>query len=116
MSVTIGLVGAGRRTAQVHAPTLTGTAGIGFASVWSRFPLPVREVAKRYGVSSFDRFSELLDRHDAVAFAVPPPVQAELAADAARRGKAVFLERPLAGDIAGAEQLAAAVQAHHVIS
>ena len=45
----------------MHAPTLTGTAGIGFASVWSRFPLPVREIAKRYGVSRFDRFSELLD-------------------------------------------------------
>jgi predicted dehydrogenase len=116
MSVTIGLVGAGHRAAQVHAPTLAGTSGIGFAGVWSRSPEPVREIAERYGVPRFDRFAELLDRCDAVAFAVPPPVQAELAADAARRGKAIFLERPLAADIAGAEELAAAVQAHHVIS
>jgi hypothetical protein len=45
----------------VHAPTLTGTAGIDFAGIWSRFPLPVREIAERYGVPRFDRFSELLD-------------------------------------------------------
>jgi predicted dehydrogenase len=61
MSVTIGLVGAVRRAPQVHAPTLTGTAGIGFAGVWSRFPWPVREIAERYGVPRLDRFSELLD-------------------------------------------------------
>jgi predicted dehydrogenase len=84
--------------------------------VCSRSPEPIREIAERYGVPYFDRFSELLDRCDAVAFAVPPATQAELAADAARRGKAVFLERPLAGDIAGGEQLAAAVRTHHVIS
>jgi predicted dehydrogenase len=59
---------------------------------------------------------ELVDHCDAVAFAVPPPVQAELAAAAANRGKAVFLERPMAGDVAGAEELAEAVLTNRVIS
>ena len=46
---------------------------------------------------------------DAVAFAVPPEVQAELAADAARAGKAVLLEKPIAADLRGAGRLAEAV-------
>jgi predicted dehydrogenase len=116
VTVTIGLVGAGQRAAQVHAPTLAASPGIRFAGIWARSPGPVRELAVRYGVQEYGRFIELVDHCDAVAFAVPPPVQAELAAAAAQRGKAVFLERPMAGDIAGAEQLAEAVALHHVIS
>jgi predicted dehydrogenase len=116
MTVTIGLVGAGRRAAQVHAPTLAGSPDLGFAGVWAPTPGPVRELADRHHVRPFDRFADLLDHCDAVAFAVPPPVQAELAAAAAQRGKSVFLERPMAGDIAGAEELVEAVQRSKVAS
>ncbi|GIF08216.1 Gfo/Idh/MocA family protein [Actinoplanes siamensis] len=116
MTVTIGLVGAGRRAAHVHAPTLAGSPDVSFTGVWAPTPGPVRELADRHHVRSFDRFADLLDHCDAVAFAVPPPVQAELATVAAQRGKSVFLERPMAGDIAGAEQLAEAVQRGKVVS
>jgi predicted dehydrogenase len=76
----------------------------------------VRALAERHGVPACDRFTDLVDDCDAVAFAVPPPVQAELAAAAAQRGRAVFLERPMAGDLAGAEQLAEAVLIGKVVS
>jgi predicted dehydrogenase len=95
---------------------LSGLEVVASSASGRALPRAGREIAKRYGVLRFDRFSELLDRCDAVAFPVPPPVQAELAADATGRGKTIFLGRPLAGDIAGAELLAAAVQTHHVIS
>lgn len=116
MTVTIGLVGAGRRAAQVHAPTLAGSPAVRFGGVWARTPGPVRELADRHHVPAFDRFADLLDHCDAVAFAVPPPVQAELAAAAAQRRKPVFLERPMAGDVAGAEELVEAVQRYKVTS
>ena len=116
MTVTIGLVGAGRRAAQMHAPTLAGSPDVRFAGVWAPTPGPVRELADRHHVRPFDRFADLLDHCDAVAFAVPPPVQAELAAVAAQRGKSVFLERPMAGDLAGAEELVEAVQRSKVVS
>ncbi|MET0494404.1 MAG: Gfo/Idh/MocA family oxidoreductase [Actinoplanes sp.] len=116
MTVTIGLVGAGRRAARVHAPTLDGSPDVQFAGIWAPTPGPVRELAGRHRVRPFDRFADLLDHCDAVAFAVPPPIQAELAAAAAQRGKSVFLERPMAGDVAGAEELAEAVQRNKVIS
>jgi predicted dehydrogenase len=116
VTATIGLVGAGRRAAQVHAPTLAGSPDVRFAGVWAPTPGPVRELAGRHHVRTFERFADLLDHCDAVAFAVPPPVQAELAAAAAQRGKSVFLERPMAGDLAGAEELVEAVQRSKVAS
>jgi predicted dehydrogenase len=116
VTVTIGLVGAGRRAAQVHAPTLADLPDVRFGGVWARTPEPVRELADRHHVRPFDRFADLLDHCDGVAFAVPPPVQAELAAAAAQRGKSVFLERPMAGDIAGAEELVEAVRRSKVVS
>jgi predicted dehydrogenase len=116
VTVTIGLVGAGHRATQVHAPTLASSPEVRFAGVWARSPGPVRELAERHGVRAYPRFMELVDDCDAVAFAVPPPVQAELAAVAAQRRKGVFLERPMAGDVAGAEELARAVRANRVVS
>jgi predicted dehydrogenase len=116
MRIAVGLVGAGPRAAQVHAPTLAALAEVRFAGVWSRSARPVEVLAGRYGVPAYSRFLDLVEQCHALAFAVPPPVQAELAAVAAMRGKAVLLERPVAADIAGAEQLAEAVRLHHVVS
>jgi predicted dehydrogenase len=47
---------------------------------------------------------------------MPPAVQSDFAVIAARRGKAVLLEKPIAGDLAGAQELAAAIRAASVIS
>jgi predicted dehydrogenase len=116
VTVTIGLVGAGRRAAQVHAPVLADSPDLRFTGVWAPTPGPVRELADRHHVQPFERFADLLDHCDAVAFAVPPPVQAELAVTAAQRGRSVFLERPMAGDIAGAEELVEAVRRSNVVS
>jgi predicted dehydrogenase len=43
---------------------------------------------------------------DAVAIAVPPHLQPEIATRALERGKAVFAEKPLAADLAGAQMVA----------
>ncbi|MGH3491192.1 MAG: Gfo/Idh/MocA family protein [Actinopolymorphaceae bacterium] len=116
MNVSIGLVGAGRRAAQVHAPALNASPGVRFAGIWSRRPESSRSLAQRHGVAGYDRFAELLDHCEAVVFAVPPVVQADLAAAAARAKRAVLLEKPLAGDLAGAEEIVDAVAGSGVIS
>jgi predicted dehydrogenase len=51
----------------------------------------------------------MLEDCDAIAIAVPPSVQPELAVRAARWGRPVLLEKPLALDVAGAAQIAEAV-------
>jgi predicted dehydrogenase len=58
----------------------------------------------------------MLEHCDAVVFAVPPAAQSALAVIAAGRRKAVLLGRPIAGDLAGAEELADAVAAGHAVS
>ena len=57
-------------------------------------------------VTSFDA---LLDHCDAVAFAIAPEAQPPLAIRAARAGKAVMLEKPVAADVAAAREVAEAV-------
>ena len=93
----------------VHAPVLAAGPETRLAAVWSRTPESAERLAVRHGVPSVDRYETLLDCCDAVAFAVPPDVQPDLAVAAARMGKALLLEKPLADDVAGARRVAEAV-------
>ena len=105
----VGLAGAGPWARNVHAPTLAAGPETSLAGVWSRTEESAAALAAVHGVPTFPSFDALLDACEAVAIAVPPAVQPELAVRAARAGKALMLEKPLAPDVAGAEQIAAAV-------
>ncbi len=63
-----------------------------------------------------ESFEALLERCQAVAFAVPPDVQAELAIRAARAGRALLLDKPLALALEPAERLARAVEEAGVVT
>jgi len=107
----VGVVGAGPWARLVHAPMLAHHPGTTLAGVWARRPDVATELAEAHGAPGFARLDELLDACDAVAFAVPPDVQAELGVVAARAGKALLLEKPIALDLDGAQRLADAVGA-----
>ena len=77
--------------------------------MWARREDAATELAQQYGASVAGSFEELLERCDAIAFAVPPDVQAALAPRAAAAGKHLLLEKPLAFSLTDAERLAAAV-------
>jgi predicted dehydrogenase len=112
----VGLVGAGPWARMVHAPVLAAGPDTRLAGVWSRTPSHAEDLAATSGVPAAPTFEALLDGCEAVAFAVPPAVQAPLAARAAAAGKAVLLEKPIADDLAGAESLAEAVAGAGVAS
>ncbi|GAA0415756.1 hypothetical protein Acor_56860 [Acrocarpospora corrugata] len=114
--VSVGLVGAGPWADMVHAPELAKGPHTRLAGIWARRPEASAELAAKYGVPSFERIEELLEVCEAVAFSVPPAVQAELGVVAAKAGKALLLEKPLAADLAGARRLAEAVAAAGVAS
>jgi predicted dehydrogenase len=109
VAVAVGLVGAGRRAAEVYAPALSASPEVDFVAVWARSPRPVQALAERHGAAACEHFEDLIERCAAVVFAVPPPVQETYAARAARQGKGLLLEKPLGGDIAGAEELTSTV-------
>ena len=102
MTVRIGLIGAGPWARETHAPALQAHPGVDFVGGWARDPAAAAEVFPR----SFDSPAALFDAVDAVAFAVPPNVQAPLAEQAARAGRHLVLDKPIALDVDGATALA----------
>jgi len=105
----VGLVGGGPWARSVHAPGLADHPGTALTAVWTRRPEAARELAAAHDAEAAETFDELLGQVDAVSFAVPPVIQAELAVAAAKAGKHVILEKPIAPDVVAAERLADAV-------
>jgi len=105
----VGVAGAGPWARLFHAPMVAAHPDMTLSAVWARRRSTADEVAGAYGAVAHDSFTRFLDDVDAVAFAVPPDVQATLAVEAARSGKALLLEKPVALDVAGAEMLARTV-------
>ncbi len=114
--IDVGLLGAGPWATRFWAPALEAAEGARLASVWARRPEAARAVVGDGAARVAASVEELLERCDAVAFAVPPDVQAPLATRAARAGRHVLLEKPLALDVAAAGELAAAVEQAGVAS
>jgi predicted dehydrogenase len=115
-ALRMGLVGAGPWASRLHAPGIAAHPRTSLAAVWARRGEAAAEVAGPHGAVSTTDFDELLAQVDAVAFAVPPAVQAPLATRAARAGKHLVLEKPLAATTTDAEQLVDAVERAGVAS
>ena len=111
-----GLAGTGYWARITHAPALASTDGVEFAAVWGRDPAAAADLASAYGVPAHQEFEAFLAGVDAVAFAVPPDVQAGLAARAAHAGKHLLLEKPIAISAAAASTLVSAVEQARVAS
>jgi predicted dehydrogenase len=111
-----GLVGTGYWARITHAPALASAEGIELAAVWGRDPGAARALAAEHGAAAYADFDELLAAVDGVAFAVPPDVQAALAARAAAAGKHLLLEKPIATSMAAGRALVAAAEAAQVAS
>ena len=111
-----GLVGTGPWASIAHGPGLVAAAGVELAGVWGRHPDKRRALASQLGVPSYDDFDALLEDVDAVAFAVPPDVQAELAQLAARAGKHLLLDKPVATTVDAAHAVRDAASAAGVAS
>ncbi|SFA75171.1 Predicted dehydrogenase [Amycolatopsis marina] len=105
----VGLIGGGPWASSVHAPGLADHPGTTLTAIWTRRPEVAKELAEAHGAIACADVDELFDAVDAVAFAVPPAIQAELGVRAAEAGKHLILEKPIAADVAGAERLAEAV-------
>jgi predicted dehydrogenase len=100
-----GLVGTGPWASIAHGPGLRAAKGVDLVGVWGRNPDNTRSVATSLGATAYDDFEAMLAEVEAVAFAVPPDVQAELALVAARAGKHLLLDKPVAIDVEAARAL-----------
>ncbi len=108
--VRVGLIGAGPWASLVHGPVFASSPHTRLAGVWARRKSAALELAVKHEATAFDSVDSLFDACEVVAFAVPPDVQADLAVRAARAGKHLLLEKPIALDLSSAERLAEAVR------
>ncbi|GAA2232178.1 Gfo/Idh/MocA family oxidoreductase [Streptomyces nogalater] len=112
----IGLLGTGPWARATYAPALAGHPGLRFTGVWGRRPQAATKLAQRYGVTAYADVDALLADVDAVAVALPPSVQAELAVRAAGAGRHLLLDKPLAVSAAEGRAVVEAVERAGVAS
>jgi predicted dehydrogenase len=111
-----GLVGTGYWARYAHARALAATPATALTAVWGRNPEAASALAAEFDATAYEDFDAFLADVDAVSFSVPPNVQSELATRAARAGKHLLLEKPVALSAAAADELVAAVDAAGVAS
>ncbi len=114
--LAIGLVGAGPWASMIYAPTIAALDSTALSGVWARRPDAATDLATAHGATAFENYADLLDNCDAVAFCVPPDVQVPMAIEAAKRGKALLLEKPIGLNLGQAQQLTDAVTESGVVS
>jgi predicted dehydrogenase len=111
-----GVLGTGYWAQETHAARLAASADAELAGIWGRDPAKTGAAAARFGVAGHTDLDRLLAEVDAVAIAVPPDVQAELAVRAAAAGRHLLLDKPLALSLDAADRVADAVAAAGVAS
>ncbi len=87
-TIRFGVCGTAHWAETVHLPALRQAAGVDLVALCGRNPARVEALSRRFGVTGFTDFTAMLDCVDAVAFAVPPAVQAVMALQAARTDQA----------------------------
>jgi myo-inositol 2-dehydrogenase/D-chiro-inositol 1-dehydrogenase len=111
VTTRIGLVGAGFIAAR-HVGSLTGIDGVAVVAVADPQRQRAERLAERAGASAYESWSELLGAEDldALYVCVPPHAHGGVEDAAVDRGLPLFVEKPLAADLATAELLAARIE------
>lgn len=109
MSHRIAVIGAGVHGARYAKHIREDVPGLELAAVCRRDAAAARALAERWGCRAETDAGALLAAPDidAVVIATPPSTHAPLAAAALRAGRPVLLEKPMAGTLAEARDLAA---------
>jgi predicted dehydrogenase len=109
MSIRIGFLGAGF-IANVHASLLRSCAAVSWAGVYDTDRHRAVALAAKTGATVCGSEDEVLDGCDAVFICTWTSEHGRLVDKAAERGLAVFCEKPLATDLAGATAMADVVR------
>lgn len=100
-----GLFGTGPWAHLAHAPALAAHRDVEFVGVWGRNPDKAAALAAEHGAVPYAEVDALLADVDAVAVALPPDVQSGIALRAARAGKHLLLDKPVAFTTAATDEI-----------
>ncbi|KIH99185.1 oxidoreductase [Streptomonospora alba] len=110
MGLRIGLLGTGYWARETQGAALAAHPDAEFVGVWGRNAERTRALADLYGVAAYSDSDALIADVDAVAIALPPDVQAEAALRAARAGRHLLLDKPVAFTTEASGAIAAEVR------
>lgn len=105
----IAVCGTAHWAEAVHLPALQSAPGVELVAVQGRNVARREELAEKFGIAAVADFADLLDRVDAVSFAMPPDVQPGMAVAAIRAGKHIILEKPAARTVEDAARIRRAI-------
>ncbi|WP_199716591.1 Gfo/Idh/MocA family protein [Micromonospora musae] len=111
-----GLFGTGHWAAETHGAALDAHPRAELAGVWGRNPERAAALADRYGVPAFADVDALIEACDVAAVALPPDIQADIAARAAAAGRHLLLDKPISLSLADADRVVGAAQSAGVAS
>jgi predicted dehydrogenase len=112
----IGLIGSGYWARTVHGRGAAQHPRVEFVGVWGRDASRTSEAAAELQTRAYADLDELIADVDALTFAVPPDVQADIATRAAVASRHLLLEKPIATSVSDALRLEAAVDRAGVAS
>jgi UDP-N-acetyl-2-amino-2-deoxyglucuronate dehydrogenase len=106
------LVGLGK-VAKTHADALAHLPGSAFVAVCDTDPERRSSFARAYGVKAYDQFDDLLrdPSVEVVDICTPHPLHAELTVRAARAGKNILVEKPMAVRLSDCDAMIGAASA-----
>ncbi|GIF64429.1 oxidoreductase [Asanoa ishikariensis] len=116
MPLRFGLFGTGPWATATQGPAIVAHPDAELVGVWGRDPDKAAALAETTGSRAYSDIDELLGDVDAVAVALPPDVQPEIAERAAKAGRHLLLDKPLALTVPAADRVVAAVDAAGVAS
>lgn len=112
--VKTGVIGLGH-LGSLHAKMLNSAEGATLAMVYDIDATVSERVAEEYATQVAGDIDELLDHVDAVSIATPTSTHFDIASAAIRRGKPVFLEKPITETVEQARALNALAREHAVM-
>ena len=102
--IRIGVIGVGK-LGNFHCNTLSSMKNIDFIGVFDSNLEQKNQAANKYSCTAFKSYSSMLDAVDAVAVVVPTTEHYEIALQALKAGKSVFLEKPITNTVSEATKL-----------
>lgn len=107
MTLTVGIIGCGEITSKRRADQLADASGIEIGMAMDVEEWAAEDIAERYDVPATTDESAVLEDPsiDAVYIATPHHLHAEQTIRAARAGKHVVVEKPIATDVADAREM-----------
>lgn len=110
--IKIGVVGLGmmgQHHARVYSELECELVGVADSNIEN-----AREIGERYRTRYYSDYTELIPQVDAVSIAVPTTLHRQIAMDFIRQGVHCLVEKPIASNLEGAEEMIRGAEENHV--